>query len=278
MDEVSFLKHIISDCESGYVFFLLENIKEVSEVLGLLMLFAFGFKSLSDWFWRSLVQFLCHLRGKLRNGFFSKNVFDGKCLLSKFSKENREHSNLHLDPDEKMSTESDGEFDAECDVSVLRKTIQIERRRANAAFEELEKERAASATAAEEAMAMILRLQREKSSIEMESNQYRRLAEEKQFHDEEVIRSLQWLVWRHESEMNVFDDQLKSCTMKSEDVENLLYCCSLDFNDSPSKLSSRSSDSEQRQSVVVTGEWWGLASGAMEEGACESEAKRGIFV
>ncbi|KAG6397615.1 hypothetical protein SASPL_143785 [Salvia splendens] len=49
--------------------------------------------------------------------------------------------------------------------------IGEERRRADAALAEVEREKAASAMAAEEAMAMIQRLQREKNSIEIAANQ-----------------------------------------------------------------------------------------------------------
>ncbi|CAI9772701.1 unnamed protein product [Fraxinus pennsylvanica] len=82
-------------------------------------------------------------RGKL-DGFSSKNDFD-----ENFS------SNCKFE---------------EFDITELRKQVKIERKRANTAYAELEKERAASATAAEEAMAMILRLWNEKSVIEMEAN------------------------------------------------------------------------------------------------------------
>lgn len=81
------------------------------------------------------------------------------------------------------------------------------RKRATVAYAELEKERTASATAAEETMAMILRLQNEKSLIEMEANQYRKSAEKKQLHDQEVIRSLKWLLLSHSAEKSLLEDQ-----------------------------------------------------------------------
>ncbi|KAI3445810.1 hypothetical protein Pfo_002475 [Paulownia fortunei] len=258
MDCVTCLKHLILDYELGCGFFLFGSFKQVSKFLGLFLLFGFGLKFLySDRFSRGLVRFLCDLRGKpgeLKNGFCSKNVLDGEFGMLKFLKEDsrvplidkteemKENSNPDTDSDEKMKTDSDVEYDAdnnedgekeyteedgESDVSKLRKLIKTERHRANATSAELAKERAASATAAEEAMAMILRLQNEKSLIEMESSQYRRLAEEKQIHDQEVIQSLQWLVWRHDSERSLLEDQLKLCRQKlkrcskdeSEEVE-----------------------------------------------------------
>ncbi|KAK7840687.1 protein floury 1-like [Quercus suber] len=117
--------------------------------------------------------------------------------------------------------------DEEFDVMALRKLVKIERQRANGSYAELEKERMAAASAAEEAMAMILRLQREKSSIEIQANQYRRLAEQKQQYDQEVIQSLRWIVMKHKSNRSLLEDQLrfcrqklKLCNMKGNEVDN----------------------------------------------------------
>ncbi|KAG9130591.1 hypothetical protein Leryth_011849 [Lithospermum erythrorhizon] len=101
--------------------------------------------------------------------------------------------------------------DKEFDVLKLRKMVKIERGRANKACLDLEKERLAAATASEEAMSMILRLQTEKSLIELEAKQYRRLAEEKQLHDQEVINSLQWLLSKNETERGLLGNQSSSC-------------------------------------------------------------------
>jgi len=95
------------------------------------------------------------------------------------------------------------------DVKTLRNLIKIERRKANAAFAELDKERIAASSSAEEAMAMILRLQSEKSSAEIQANQFRRVAEQKLEYDDEVIESLEWTITRHESHRSVLEEQLR---------------------------------------------------------------------
>ncbi|XP_056163292.1 uncharacterized protein LOC115679611 [Syzygium oleosum] len=115
--------------------------------------------------------------------------------------------------------EEEEEEDRECscpedevfDVLALRKMVKIERRRAMAASMELEKERMAAASAADEAMSLIMRLQSEKSSIEMRANQDRRLAEQKQQYDWEVIESLRWTAASHESRRRALEDRLRSC-------------------------------------------------------------------
>lgn len=125
------------------------------------------------------------------------------------------------DEDEECVSEGDDghecyDVDQECDVVRLRELVKIERQRANAANVELEKERMAAATAAEETMAMILRLQKEKSVIEMEAHQYRRLAEEKQLHDQEVIESLRWIAMRCQSAGIQLEDQVRSLKQRIE--------------------------------------------------------------
>ncbi|KAL8540513.1 hypothetical protein ACS0TY_001951 [Phlomoides rotata] len=265
IDFFTCLKHLIQDHDLRYGFHVFKISKEVSDIPCLFLLFALGFKALYSPSFRVLVQFLCDFRrnsGKFKNQFCSEN---GNCVrLKDLVEESRENSNNSPGSDRKISrelnkgveeyTEEDDECyradedeskreeDDETDVSRLRKLVKIERSRANAAVAEVVKERAASATAAEEAMAMIMRLQNEKSSIEMESSQYRRLAEEKQIHDHQVIESLQWLVWRNETEMKLLQEELNRLLKSdeesdfrleedlSENVVKDVFCSSLDFN------------------------------------------------
>lgn len=100
------------------------------------------------------------------------------------------------------------------DVMLLRKMVKAERQRANSSHSELEKERMAAASAADEAMSMILRLQNEKSSLQMQVNQLQRLSEEKQLYDQDLIHSLQWIILKHESERSLLEDQLRMCREK----------------------------------------------------------------
>ncbi|KAL5705471.1 hypothetical protein ACHQM5_023769 [Ranunculus cassubicifolius] len=106
------------------------------------------------------------------------------------------------------------EDDAINDVLALKKAYRVEKHRKNKALLELEQERLASATSANEAMAMILRLQNELSSVKLQANQYQRLAEQKQIHDREVINHLRWIVLKHESERGVLESQLSLCRKK----------------------------------------------------------------
>ncbi|MED6106541.1 hypothetical protein PIB30_116581 [Stylosanthes scabra] len=115
-----------------------------------------------------------------------------------YSEEASENESLIVDEDDVF------------DIISLRRLVKMERRKANAAWSDLEKERTAAASSAEEAMAMILRLQNEKSSAEIESNQFRRMADERQGYEQELIEELQWTINQHEIEKNVLEEQIGS--------------------------------------------------------------------
>ncbi|KAL6515366.1 hypothetical protein OROHE_018998 [Orobanche hederae] len=215
---ITFSKHLILDYELGCRFVLFG----FSRFLWLFLFFGLGMKFLySGRFVRVSIRFLCDLIRELKSGFCLENVLDGKkskfltLVDTDFVGKTNISSDEESDADSNEESESDSE--SEYDVSILRKLLRDERRKAKVALEELAKERWASASAAEEAMAMILRLQNEKSLIELELHQYKRLSEEKQIHDQEVIRSLQWLVWRHESGRSLLEDQLKVYRRKRKD-------------------------------------------------------------
>ncbi|XP_051133401.1 uncharacterized protein LOC127253030 [Andrographis paniculata] len=209
-----------------------------NQVLGLFLLFAFGLNILcSGRFSRCLIRCLWCLGGKSGGGLKSSRLCSNVALdLDRENVESLEKSSLldkvgeaieELNPSEASGEEldigngdwesghtTDKKLPSDSELSTLKRLIQIERQRANAVREDLAKERSSSAIAAKEAMAMILRLQSEKSSIELESRQYKRLAEEKQIHDQQVIRLLQLQVWRNESKTRSLEDQLKLCRQK----------------------------------------------------------------
>ncbi|KAG8641934.1 uncharacterized protein LOC110627427 isoform X1 [Manihot esculenta] len=87
------------------------------------------------------------------------------------------------------------------DILALEQALEEEKAMHAALYQELEKERAAAATAADEAMAMISRLQEDKASIEMEAKQYQRVIEEKIDYDEEEMNILKEILVRREKEI-----------------------------------------------------------------------------
>lgn len=111
-----------------------------------------------------------------------------------------------LSETEESEDEEESREDQVFDVITLRKMVKRERKRGDGLKKELEKERRAAESAAEEAMAMLLKLRLEKSTVEMEANQYKRVAEQKQVYDQEVIQSLQWMLMKLDDGDNKIQD------------------------------------------------------------------------
>ncbi|KAA8536376.1 hypothetical protein F0562_028854 [Nyssa sinensis] len=153
----------------------------------------------------------------MRNGICAKNGFDGTCI-SKISSCKCGLLNFlkNSDPPRIDKLEGTKEVMNGNNGDVKAKMLLDDGDEQESYGDEQERvmERTAAASAVEEAMAMILRLQNEKSLIEMEANQFRRLAEEKQLHDQEVIQSLRWILMKHESERSLLEDQLRLCRRK----------------------------------------------------------------
>ncbi|GER41399.1 hypothetical protein STAS_18117 [Striga asiatica] len=100
--------------------------------------------------------------------------------------------------------------DEENKVKLLEQTLAEERIARAALYIELEKERSAAASAADEAMAMILRLQEEKASIEIEARQYQRILEEKSAYDAEEMNILKEILVRREKEKLFLEKEVEA--------------------------------------------------------------------
>lgn len=81
-------------------------------------------------------------------------------------------------------------------------------------YNELDKEREASSTAASEALSMILRLQGEKAAVKMEAEHYKRLAEEKMCYAEESIQIFEDIMYQKEMEIASLDYQVQAFRYK----------------------------------------------------------------
>ncbi|XP_037492598.1 myosin-binding protein 7 isoform X1 [Jatropha curcas] len=114
--------------------------------------------------------------------------------------------NLNLD------AQGEGFFDSndKSIIRVLKQALEKEHAACTALYLELEKERSAAATAADEAMAMILRLQEEKALIEMEARQYQRMIEEKSAYDFEEMSILKEILIRREREKHFLEKEVET--------------------------------------------------------------------
>ncbi|XP_048321363.1 myosin-binding protein 7 [Ziziphus jujuba] len=86
----------------------------------------------------------------------------------------------------------------ENECAALREALSSQQQTIQDLYVELEEERNASSSAANEAMSMILRLQREKAEIQMEARQFKRFSEEKTAHDQQELLALEDLLYKRE--------------------------------------------------------------------------------
>ncbi|XP_022751642.1 uncharacterized protein LOC111300273 [Durio zibethinus] len=102
----------------------------------------------------------------------------------------------------------------ETDITVLKETLLSQQQLLQKLYAELDVEREASATATNEALSMILRLQGEKAAVKMEASQYKRLAEEKIGHAEESLAIFEDLMYQKEMEISSLEFQIQAYKYK----------------------------------------------------------------
>ncbi|MCO5577588.1 hypothetical protein L7F22_031419 [Adiantum nelumboides] len=91
---------------------------------------------------------------------------------------------------------------------VLREVLCVERKMLAALETELEKERNAVAIATSKTMAMISRLQEEKSAMQLVVAQLQRMAEEKAEHDEHAMALLKEILFKREAKKHALEKNL----------------------------------------------------------------------
>lgn len=99
---------------------------------------------------------------------------------------------------------------SQAEIATLKDTLCAQQKLLQQLYNELEAEREASATAASEALSVILRLQGEKAAVKMEAEQYKRLAEEKMGYAEESFAMIEDMITEKEMEVAELDYQVQT--------------------------------------------------------------------
>ncbi|XP_072972263.1 myosin-binding protein 7-like [Typha angustifolia] len=100
--------------------------------------------------------------------------------------------------------------DIENEAAALREALVSHQQLIRNLNGELEAERNAAASAANEAMSMILRLQREKAEAQMDARQFKLIAEEKMTHDNQEITNLEDLLFKREQALHSLSCQVEA--------------------------------------------------------------------
>lgn len=116
------------------------------------------------------------------------------------------------------------------DGSALKEALFAQQQLLQKLYDELDEEREASATAASEALSMILRLQGEKAAVKMEADQYKRMAEEKMCHADLSLEVFEDVIYQKEMEIASLEFQVQAYRYK------LLSMGYADFGPSESRL------------------------------------------
>ncbi|CAJ2661740.1 unnamed protein product [Trifolium pratense] len=95
-------------------------------------------------------------------------------------------------------------------VSLLTQAVSGHQKAIEDLYSELEEERNAASSAANETMSMILRLQTEKAELEMEARQFKRFVEERACYDEQEILALEELLDKREQTIHLLTCEIQA--------------------------------------------------------------------
>lgn len=116
----------------------------------------------------------------------------------------------------------------------LRKEVRLDRKSLVDLYMELDEERSASAEAANNAMAMITRLQAEKAAMQMEALHYQRMRNEQAEYDQEALKVMQDQVRVLEADLEIYRE--KYGPLEKEDLEEYEVEGDEDYQDFTSEL------------------------------------------
>ncbi|XP_042514879.1 myosin-binding protein 1-like [Macadamia integrifolia] len=113
------------------------------------------------------------------------------------------------------------EIEGESVVDRLKRQVEYDRKSMSALYKELEEERNAASIAANQALAMITRLQEEKAALHMEALQYLRMMEEQAEYDVEALQKANDLLAEREKEIQDLEAELEFYREKFSDESML---------------------------------------------------------
>uniref|UniRef100_A0A5B7A2D5 GTD-binding domain-containing protein n=1 Tax=Davidia involucrata TaxID=16924 RepID=A0A5B7A2D5_DAVIN len=177
------------------------------------------------------------------NKFFGIPLTDSAAASPRFATRiprrlNIEKSELFLEPIDANST---NEADGDSILHRLKRQVRMDRKWLIALYMELDEERSASAVAANNAMAMITRLQAEKAAVQMEALQYQRMMEEQAEYDQEDLQVVKDLFAKREEEVKVLEAELETYREKYGEIKRVCSEeCEIDADEHYQELKSQS--------------------------------------
>ncbi|KAL8166434.1 hypothetical protein V2J09_007933 [Rumex salicifolius] len=150
----------------------------------------------------------------------------GMQLLQKRISLERNDSRNSLDRNESgfesLDISTVGEIDGETELETLKRQIEHDKKFMSALYKELEEERNASAVAANQALAMITRLQEEKAALQMEALHDIRMMEDQAEYDVEALDRANEVLAEKEKEIQDLEAELDYYRLKYPDDDELM--------------------------------------------------------
>jgi hypothetical protein len=162
----------------------------------------------------------------------------------------------------------------------------LDRKSLIALYMELDEERSASAVAANNAMAMITRLQAEKAAVQMEALQYQRMMEEQAEYDQEALQVMKDVILKREEEIKALESELEAYREKYGTIKKIgSDVCEVDADEDyqgrSQSISESSSASAEDQNVVnelSLGRIGELEVGHLDESSVDFENERSYLL
>ncbi|RZC58252.1 hypothetical protein C5167_005547 [Papaver somniferum] len=172
-------------------------------------------------------------------------------LHMKFLDLERKESATEASGDGSVIVEAENGGDGNMTIEKLKSALKAEHKALSALYAELEEERSASAIAANQTMAMITRLQEEKSAMQMEALQYQRMMDEQSEYDQEALQLLNELMVKREREKQEMEKELEIYRKKVLLYENEKKMMRRKSNSGRSGTSSASGNATDSEELSV---------------------------
>lgn len=127
----------------------------------------------------------------------------------------------------------------------LKKQVRLDHKSLMAMYMELDKERNAAAVAANNAMAMITKIQAEKAAVQMEALQYQRMMEEQAEYDEEAIQVMRDMLGKKDDDIKALESELEIYREKYGPIIRVgSDICEVDADEDVPEIRSEKSDND----------------------------------
>ncbi|KAL8529705.1 hypothetical protein ACS0TY_006955 [Phlomoides rotata] len=127
----------------------------------------------------------------------------------------------------------------------LKKQVRLDHKSLMAMYLELDKERNAAAVAANNAMAMITKIQAEKAAVQMEALQYQRMMEEQAEYDDEAIQVMRDMLAKRDDDIKALESELEMYRDKYGPIIRVgSDICEVDADEDVPEIRSEKSDNE----------------------------------